>query len=65
LGIHCQKPEQAILISLVPATVELGYNNNSMTSQVPARYNTELFGDTFKTTEFQIFHTEETLHLYV
>jgi hypothetical protein len=31
------KPEQAILILLVPATVELGYN--SITSKVSARYN--------------------------
>jgi hypothetical protein len=42
-GFHGHKPEQAILIAHVPPTAKLGYNNNSITSKVSARYNTELF----------------------
>jgi hypothetical protein len=42
-GVHCQKPEEAILFPDISATVEVVYNNNSITSKVPARYNTELF----------------------
>jgi hypothetical protein len=41
-GFHGLKLEQTVLIPDVPETVELGYNNNFITTKVSARYNIEL-----------------------
>jgi hypothetical protein len=41
--IHCLQPEEVILIMLAPAKVVLYYNNISLTSKIPAIYNTELY----------------------
>jgi hypothetical protein len=50
---------------LAPAKVVLYYNNISLTSKIPAIYNTELYWDTLQGTGFLNFHPAETLFLYV